>query len=66
MNSTNVKQKRVVKTNQSQVKFRVTADGRVVLHFIDPTLQKIRKENEYNGETRIMQNLSKTFLRSSL
>lgn len=66
MNSTNVKQKRVVKTNQSQVKFRVTTDGYVVLHFIDPTLQRIRKENEYNGETRIMQNLSKTIIRSSL
>ncbi len=66
MNSTNVKQKKVSKTNQSEVKFRVSADGRVSLHFIDPTLERIRKKNEYNGEIRIMQNLSRSFMRSSI
>lgn len=66
MNSTKVNQKKGVKSYQSEVRFRVSADGRVSLHFINPTLKRIRKENEYNGETRIMQNLSKTFTRSSL
>lgn len=66
MNSTKTNLKSGVKTNQKEVKFKVSADGHVSLQFINPTLKRIRKENEYNGETRIMQNLSKTFSRSSV
>lgn len=65
MNSAKTNKKSGIKTNQSEVKFKVSPDGQVSLQFINPTLKRIRKENEYNGETRIMQNLSKTFGRST-
>lgn len=66
MNSTKTNQKNGVKTNQKEVKFKVSSDGHVSLQFINSTLKRIRKENEYNGETRIMQNLSKTFSRTTV
>lgn len=43
----------------SNVKFEDTVEGKKLLNSISAAFHNIRKENEYNGETRIMQNLSK-------
>jgi non-homologous end joining protein Ku len=43
----------------SKVKFEDTVEGKKILNSISAAFQNIRKENEYNGEARIMQNLSK-------
>lgn len=43
----------------SKVKFEDTVEGKKILNSISAAFHNIRKENEYNGEARIMQNLSK-------
>lgn len=45
--------------NGSRKKFENTLDGQMLLNSLNPNFQKIRKENQYVGETRIMQYLSK-------
>lgn len=43
----------------SQIKFEDTVEGKKLLNSISAAFHNIRKENEYIGETKIMQNLSK-------
>jgi hypothetical protein len=53
------------KYNNGKVKFEDTLDGQLLLNSLNPSFQKIRKENQYVGETRIMQYLSKKKKESS-
>ncbi len=45
--------------NTSKVRFEDTVEGKKILSSISAAFHNIRMENEYIGETRIMQNLSK-------
>lgn len=47
------------KYNRDKVNFENTLDGQMLLNSLNPSFQKIRKENQYVGETRIMQYLSR-------
>lgn len=48
------------------INFENTSEGQKLLNSINPAFRKIRQENEYNGEARIMQHLSRKHDKSSL
>lgn len=44
---------------KNKVKFEETNEGQLLLNSISAAFHKVRKENEYIGEFKIMQNLTK-------
>ncbi len=54
-----IKKANYSENSTSKVKFEDTVEGKKLLSSISAAFHHVRKENEYIGETRIMQNLSK-------
>ncbi|HLO90847.1 MAG: hypothetical protein ACM3ME_10200 [Chloroflexota bacterium] len=51
--------KKGTKAGGKNVKFEETYEGQMLLNSISAAFYKVRKENQYIGETRIMKNLTK-------